>query len=263
MKTLSIAMAFAVSVVGATMTTAETAEQKGLRIAQAVSDGERGYQDHSVDGEMILRSKAGRTSKRVFGSRSVDMGANKGTRTLLIFEKPGDIRNTALLTHTHVNKRDDQWLYLPAVSKTRRISSSGRSGSFVGSEFAYEDMADFEVSKYTYRWIKDERCPTSGQCHVVDRFPKQSSGYSSQRIWVDTRNKRIQAVQYFDRRKAHLKTLIITGYRQYSGKFWRASKMKMDNHLTGKSTTLTWKNHQFNRGANVNDFTVNALKRLK
>lgn len=242
---------------------AETAAEKGRRIAQAVSDGERGFSDHSVSGQMILKSKNGRSSTRDFRSRTVDMGTKKGTRTLLVFDSPGDIRNTALLTHTHDSKRDDQWLYLPAVSKTRRISSSGRSGSFVGSEFAYEDMADFEVNKYTYEWIKDAACPTSGTCHVVDRFPKQSSGYSSQRIWVSTKDNRIQAVQYFDRRKAHLKTLTITGYKKYNGKYWRASKMTMVNHLTGKSTTLTWKNHKFNVGANPNEFTVNALKRLK
>lgn len=242
---------------------AEGRAEKGRRIAQMVSDGERGFSDHSVNGEMTLISASGRTSTRAFRSRTIDLGKNKGTRSLLVFDSPGDIRNTALLTHTHSRKPDDQWLYLPAVSKTRRISSSGRSGSFVGSEFAYEDMTDFEVDKFTYNWVQDTACPTSGSCHVIDRFPKESSGYTYQRIYVSTGNNRIQAVQYFDRRKAHLKTLTITGYKKYSGKYWRASKMVMVNHLTGKSTTLKWNKHVFNTGANPNMFTVNALKRLR
>ena len=234
----------------ATSVHAETSQQKGLRIAQAVSDGEKGFKDHRATGKMVLRTKSGRESVRRFDYRSIGNRGKAGSRSLIIFKSPGDIRNTTLLTHTHTTKKDDQWLYLPAVSKVRRISSSGKSGSFVGSEFAYEDMADLEVEKYSYNWIKDEACPTKGKCHVIERYPRQSSGYSYQRVWVDVKNSRIQTVQYFDRRKAHLKTMYVGGYKKHVGKYWRARSYNMKNHLTGKSTVLTWSGHKFDTGIN-------------
>lgn len=241
---------------------AETAQQKGLRIATAASDRNDGYRDITSTGEMILRTASGQSAKRAFDSSWITISGAE-TRSLLVFRWPGDIRNTSLLTHTFKGRRDDQWLFLPAMERVRRISGSGRSGSFVGSEFAFEDMVDQEVDKFKHTWIADERCPGSGQCHVIDRVPTTSSGYSRQRIWLDTAELRLQRVMYFDRRGAHLKTLTISGYRKYKGRFWRASRMDMINHLTGATTRLTWNGYKFDQGLSPNTFTVNALRRIK
>lgn len=241
---------------------AETAEERGLRIATEASSRSRGYEDIAVTGEMILKTSSGQTAERRFDANWVAIGEGV-SRSLLIFRWPGDIRNTALLTHVYKGKNDDQWLYLPAMERVRRISGSGRSGSFVGSEFAFEDMADQEVDKFRHIWVADQACPGGGTCHVIDRVPTTRSGYSRQRIWLDTSELRLQRVQFFDRRGAHLKTLVISGYRKYNNRFWRASRMDMVNHLTGASTRLNWKNWQFNRGLNPNAFTVNALRRIR
>ena len=133
----------------------------------------------------------------------------------------------------------------------------------MGSEFAFEDMADQEVDKYKHTWVADQGCPSGGTCHVIDRVPTAKSGYSRQRIWLDTAELRLQQVQYFDRRGAHLKTLVISGYRQYKGRFWRAARMDMVNHLTGANTRLTWKGYNFNQGLKRNAFTENALRRIR
>jgi outer membrane lipoprotein-sorting protein len=210
---------------------------------------------------MVLIAKGGLTSTRKFDAQWVEVSG--GARSLLVFRWPGDIRNTALLTHSFDGKRDDQWLYLPALSKVRRISSSGRSGSFVGSEFAFEDMVDQETATFDHTWVRDERCPTSGTCHVIDRRPRTKSGYSLQRVWFDTGHLRIQQVAYFNRSGAQVKTLIISGYKLYQGRFWRAAKMEMRNHQTGKATVLTWSGFKFNSGVNPNALTPNALKRIR
>ncbi|MGI3163236.1 outer membrane lipoprotein-sorting protein [Pseudooceanicola sp. 200-1SW] len=239
---------------------AETSQEKGRRIAEMVGV-EPGFRDQAVTGEMILTTQGGQSSTRRFEARSVETGPEEA-RSILVFQWPGDIRDTALLTHSHGGGRDDdQWLFLPAVSKVRRISSSGRSGSFVGSEFAYEDMVDQDVEKYTYNFVGTGPCPGGGTCNIVDRFPGGRSAYSYQRVWIDSRRNLIQKVEYYDRRKAHLKTMIATGYRQYQGRYWRAQKMTMTNHLTGKGTTLTWEGFRFNQGLNPNDLSVNALRR--
>lgn len=241
---------------------AETAAQKGLRIATSASEKARSYNDLAVIGEMVLKNKGNTTSTRRFDARWVEVERGE-TRSVLIFEWPGDIANTALLTHSYDNKKDDQWLFLPAISKVRRISSSGRSGSFVGSEFAYEDMVDQDVTKYSHKWIKREKCPGQGACDVIDRVPVDTSGYSRQRVWFDIQSHRLQKVQYFDRRGALQKTLTISNYKLYEQRFWRAELMDMQNHITGKSTKLRWTNYKFNNGINPATFTVNALKRLK
>ena len=82
-------------------------------------------------------------------------------------------------------------------------------------------------------------------------------------MWFDTSNLTIRQVQYYDRRGAHVKTLSISGYRQYQGRFWRASRMVMQNHLTGKATTLTWSGYRFNSGVNPNALSPNALSRIR
>ena len=209
---------------------------------------------------MILSSPGGQTSIRRFDTKSVEM-PNKGARFLLVFHWPGDIRNTALLTHTYKQRTDDQWLYLPALGKVRRITTSGRAGSFVGSEFAYEDIVDQEVERFDHVWIIDQPCPTSGQCHVIDRRPRTTSGYTRQRVWLDMKNLLPQKIDYFDRAGAHLKTLKTTGYKLYAGRYWRPTKLDMRNHLTGKSTVLMWSGYKFDMGYDPNAFTVTALRR--
>ncbi|MFK7835031.1 MAG: outer membrane lipoprotein-sorting protein [Sulfitobacter sp.] len=241
---------------------AETAQERGLRLASEASSRNGGYDDIQVTGEMILKTASGQTAERRFDSNWVSTGTGQ-SRSIMVFRWPGDIRNTALLTHVFKGKKDDQWLFLPAMQRVRRISGSGRSGSFVGSEFAFEDMADQEVDKFRHQWIADQRCPQGGTCHVIDRKPASASGYSRQRIWLDSKELRLMQVQYFDRRGSHLKTLVFSGYRKYAGKFWRASRMDMVNHLTGASTRLNWKGYKFNKGLNPNKFTVNALRRLR
>lgn len=258
-RTLLTASAATLATAG--LARAQSAQEKGERIAREAAARAEGYGDLSASGEMILRS-GGQTSTRRFNVQWVETSPS-ASRSLLVFEWPGDIRNTALLTHSYEGRNDDQWLWLPSLSKVRRISSSGRSGSFVGSEFAYEDMTDQEIGKFTHTWVQDGPGPGGIPCHIVDRRPKTSSGYSLQRVWFDQQHLRVQQVQYFDRRGAHLKTLLIGGYRLYNGRFWRAGRMDMQNHLTGKATTLTWSNYRFNTGVNPNALTPNGLKRIQ
>lgn len=259
-----IAVLFAACACLALPALAETAAEKGERIARASSEGESGFSDFTVEGEMILFSARGATSTRRFGMRTVENPTDDGSRSLLIFEWPGDIRNTALLTHSFDRAADDQWLYLPAVGKVRRISGSGRAGSFVGSEFAYEDMLDQNVDEFTHEWLRAEACPANPlTCDVIDRRARGSSSYSLQRLWIDQRDRRVRAVQYFDRRGAHLKTLAMAEYRRHENRYWRPGLMVMTNHLTGKKTELRWSGHRFNQGANATDFTPNALRNIR
>ncbi|OVE74362.1 outer membrane lipoprotein-sorting protein, partial [bacterium B13(2017)] len=174
------------------------------------------------------------------------------------------VKGTAFLTFTHKAKDDDQWLYLPALKRVKRISSSNKSGSFMGSEFAYEDFASQEIEKYTYKWIRDEVFEGK-ECFVIEYYPvdKKNSGYTRQITWVDKSEYRVWKVEYFDRKNSHLKTLRINGYQKYLDKFWRANEMNMVNHQNGKSTQLVFSNYKFQTGLKDKDFTKNSLKRIR
>jgi outer membrane lipoprotein-sorting protein len=160
-----------------------------------------------------------------------------------------------LLTHGATGRNDDQWIYLPAARRVKRISSSARSGSFVGSEFAYEDMVDQALEDYSYRWISDEGC-----CHIVEAFPKFPSGYEKQVISFDAGSGLPVQIEYYPKRGSKQKVLSISGYRNYGG-VWRPAQMRMKNLLNGRSTDLAWSNYRFNIGLPGGDFTTRALER--
>ena len=131
---------------------AESPEEKGLAIAIESDKRDLGYGDFEADGEMVLKDKGGRESRRVFRNMTFERADNGlGDLGVIVFEKPRDIRGTALLTHAQIEPSDDdQWLYLPSVKRVKRISSSNRTGKFVSSEFSYEDLGSQEVNDYTY-----------------------------------------------------------------------------------------------------------------
>ena len=239
---------------------AQSAEQKGEEIVNRAQAQGAGWRDSSSSGQMILYTQGGAQSERRFNAKGLEGSGNNPSASLLVFEWPGDVRDTALLTYSYENKADDQWLYLPSVGRVKRISSSARSGSFMGSEFAYEDMTDQGPDDFNHKWVEDSGCPVGGgTCHVIDRTPKKNSGYALQRIWMNASNLYVVQVQYFDRAGKHVKTLQSSGHKKY-GRYWRASKMRMVNHLTGKSTDLLWSNFKFGNGFSANDFNVQALK---
>ncbi|MEM7743399.1 MAG: outer membrane lipoprotein-sorting protein [Pseudomonadota bacterium] len=246
---------------------AETPEEKGLAIAVEADRRDLGFGDFTADGEMVLRDKGGRESRRVFQNLTFERAEpSVGDLGIIVFSKPRDIRGTGLLTHANIEPSDDdQWLYLPAVKRVKRISSSNRTGKFVGSEFSYEDLGSQEVDDYTYKWVRDEPCPTDASlmCYVVESFPKNpKSGYSRRIGWTDHDEYRLQHTEFYNRRGDLEKTLTFTGYEQFLGQYWRAAKMAMVNKQTGKETDLLWTNYKFRTGLGAGDFDQNRLKAM-
>jgi len=241
---------------------AESPKEKGLRIAQEAQARDTGFGNYTADQTMILRNKRGQESDRHLRI-SVLENETGGDMSLIVFDRPRDVKGTAMLTHSHKVDDDDQWLYLPALKRVKRISSSNKAGSFMGSEFAYEDMTSQELEKYTYRWLRDEPCGEL-TCWVSERTPiGKNSGYKRQISWIDQQEYRIWKVEYYDRKDAHLKTLSVPSHQQYLAKYWRADEMLMVNHLTGKSTRLIWSNYEFGADLDENDFTKISLKRTR
>ena len=241
---------------------AQDVAERGLEIAVEADRRDTGFHDSTASMRMILRNKQGDESTREIRVRTLEQD-NDGDRSLTTFDEPADVKGTNFLSFTHKTGPDDQWLYLPALKRVKRISSRNKSGPFMGSEFAYEDIASQEVEKYTYKYLRDEPCGEL-TCFVVERYPVDKySGYSRQVAWIDTQEYRPQKIVFYDRKNAALKTLTYSGYRQYLDKYWRADEMFMQNHQTGKSTRLIWSDYRFQTGLTERDFDRNSLKRAR
>lgn len=241
---------------------AETPEEKGRAIALETDKRDQGWGDSDVRLTMTLKNAHGDTSVRDLRLRSLEMNEpGLGDRSVTVFFKPRDIEGTAFLSHTKILDPDDQWIFLPALKIVKRISSRNKSGPFVGSEFAYEDLVSQEVERYTYKWLRDEACGEL-TCHVTERIPVyEHSGYTKQVVWTDTTDYQPRKVEFHDRKGALLKTLLFKDYRQYLGQYWRSHTFDMVNAQTGKSTVLSFSDYVFKVGLTEKDFRKNRLKR--
>ena len=239
---------------------AQTAEDKGLEIARAADAYDQGFGDFTANMIMTLTNKTGATSTREIRIQALEVDGD-GDKSLSIFDEPADVKGTKILTWSHGLEPDDQWLYLPALKRVKRISSRNKSGPFMGSEFAFEDLGSQEVEKYSYRYLRDEPCG-DWTCHVIERYPAyEHSGYTRQVVWLDNEAYRVVRVEYYDRKQALLKTLTASGFAQYLGRHWRPARMEMVNHQTGKSTLLEWQDYRFQTGLTEGDFRSQSLKR--
>ncbi len=231
--------------------------QNGLEIAKAADVADTGFGSSTVQLKMTLKNKNGQTSEREMSTKTLELKTD-GDKSLITFNTPKDVKGTATLTFTHKIGSDDQWLYLPSIKRVKRISSNNKSGPFMGSEFAYEDLSSQEVEKYTYKFVKAQ-----GDILIVDQDPVDpKSGYTRRVVsYNKEKGYRIEKVEFYDRKNALLKTLMYSGYKQYKGKYWRASTMVMNNHQSNKETTLQFSGYNFNSELSEEDFSQNALKR--
>ena len=255
MKNLSLAFAI-LFVIGIQ---AQTPEERGLEIAKAAEQADLGFGSSSVNLEMTLKNKNGQTSERSLTTRTLELNED-GDKSLIVFNSPKDVKGTSTLTFTHKIGPDDQWLFLPSIKRVKRISSNNKSGPFVGSEFAYEDLSSQEVEKYTYKFLEEK-----GDILVVEQDPVDlKSGYTRRVVSYNKANGyRIEKVDFYDRKNSLLKTLTYSGYQLYKNKYWRAATFHMVNHQSNKETVLKFSEYNFDIELTDEDFTQNALKRSK
>lgn len=236
-------------------------EEQGLEIAREADRRDQGWMNFSADLIMILKNREGETSIRRIRSRNLEV-AGEGDRSLMIFDQPADVKGTKFLSLSHKTGDDDQWLYLPALKRVKRISAANKGGSFMGSEFSYEDMSAPELEKFTYRYLRDEKYK-GRPSFVIERYPvDEHSLYSRQVVWMDQQYYIPWKIEYINRRDEHLKTLYYKKYKRYLKQYWRPGEMRMINHRNGKVTVLVWKNYQFRvPEINSNDFSPQSLVR--
>ena len=246
----------------APVTIAQTDEEKGLEIATERKQRDTGWGDSRADMSMILRNARGQETVRKMRSRSLEV-ADDGDKGLTIFDQPRDVKGTAFLSFSHTIEPDDQWMYLPALKRVKRIASRNKSGPFMGSEFAFEDMTSFELEKYAFKYLGDDEYEGMDM-YLVEQTPVDKySGYSRMVVWVDQEEYRAFKIEYYDRKGSLLKTLTMYEYEMYLDQYWRPMRAEMINEQTGKSTELVTHSLEFRTGLTDKDFNQNTLKRAR
>jgi hypothetical protein len=238
---------------------AGTPEQKGQAIVEELGRRNTGWHDFAGEVEMDLEDAAGGKARRDFTVKVLEKpSAADGDRSLIVFSSPADLKGTAVLSHAHGGGEDEQWLFLPSSRRTKRISTGNRSGSFVGSEFSFEDLTASDPRKYAWRYVAKETC--DGQpCLVLVATPKEaSSAYSRRVVRVDAAQLRVVSVELYDRKGDKLKTLTYRDYQQLDG-YWRARAWSMKNAQSGKGTTLRFVKMKLRSGYGNSDFAPEKL----
>ena len=238
----------------------------GQEIAQKVHDRDDG--DNSTSKmKMTLIDKSGK--KRVRDLKTFTKEKGEDTLKLMFFLTPADVKNTAFLTYDYEdsNKDDDQWLYLPELQKVKRIASSDKSSSFMGSDFTYSDMTSRNVEDYTYKVMKE---PTikghkTWQMLVTPKSEKtvEETGYTKSIVFVRQDNfVIIQALNYIKAGKK-LKYMMVKDLEQIDG-IWTIKEMQMVTKKGKKTlhkTVFKFSDINYNQDLDESLFTTRTLER--
>ena len=236
------------------------AEQRGLDIALETERRDRGFENYKVIGQMTMKSPSGDTAKRQFTMYTLEI-QDDGDKRLVRFVEPRDLAGMVSLTYSHGLAPDDQWLYLPALRRTKRLAARDKTGSFAGSEFAFEDIGTWEVKKYHYEYLQDENLDGHATFKVENTPAYPYSGYHRVIEWVDQEIHQPRRLLYHDVADRPLKELRFYKYRQFLGRYWRPMKTVMTNLQTGAQSTIEWSEYQFQTSLQENRFNANALRR--
>ena len=238
----------------------------GEEIAQKVHDRDDG--DNSTSKmKMILTDKNGKQRVRDLRTFSKDKGEDR--LKVMFFLSPADVKNTAFLTYDYEDskKDDDQWLYLPELQKVKRIASSDKSSSFMGSDFTYSDMTSRNVEDYTYKIMKEKKVGghMTWQMLVTPKSQETvaETGYTKSIVFVRQDNFVIvQALNYIKAGKK-LKYMMVKDLKLIDG-IWTATEMQMITKKGKKTlhkTTFKFSDIKYNQDLQESFFTTRTIER--
>jgi len=258
---------FSILISGTIMFPEKVFALNGREIMEKVNARDTG--DRSItEMEMILIDKKG--NKRVRKLKTFGLEKGKDSLSLMFFLSPADVRNTGFLTfdYDESGKDDDQWLFLPALRKTKRIAAGDKSGSFMGSDLNYSDMTSPDLNLYEYTLMKETE--VKGQkVWQIKAVPKtkaeaEKSGYSKSVVFIRQDNYvMIRGVRWVHKKKRN-KYLDVRKLEKIDG-IWVSTEL----HVTTKSgkktlhkTILKQKNVHFNQDeVNEDLFSIRRLEK--
>ena len=215
---------------------------------------------------MILIDKHGKQRQRTMVSFSKDVGED--VYKSIFFLEPADVKNTAFLSYDYDgDKDDDQWLYLPALRKTKRIASQDKTSSFMGSDFSYADMTDRELDDYTYPLLKEQDV-RGHPCWLIEAVPKNENivekfGYTKAVLFVRQDNHVVVRSVGWLSDGGKLKYMDMTSLELIDN-VWTPLEVSMttkQGKTTLHKTILRYRNVKYNQELHEDDFTVRRIER--
>jgi len=231
----------------------------GQQIVENVYNRQTGN-DQQADLTMSLINSRGDERVRTIKQFTKDFSAME--KKIMFFKTPADVRNTSFMNWSYddENKADDQWIYLPALKKIKRISSDSKSDYFMGSDFTYDDLGDRHPSQDTHKLIGEEMI-NGENCYVVESIPKDEDYmYSKTMTWI-IKDKWIGLKKdFYDEDKDLLKTLTVKKFEKISG-YWTILSTEMHNVQKNHTTRMQLDNVKIDTGIADNQFTERMMRR--
>ncbi|MGI2026989.1 outer membrane lipoprotein-sorting protein [Endozoicomonas acroporae] len=239
----------------------------------AVDDGQQATSDLT----MILTDRRGKQRTRETKSYRkyfpASEAAGQEKRTVFFYQSPKNVKGTGFLTYDYpqAHRDDDQWLYLPALRKVRRISASDRGDYFMGTDFSYEDVklaGRVDEQDFTFTTSGRENITVDGEAisaWVVEGTPRSPEiakelGYGKTRYLVHPGNWIIVKTDYWDEKGKHLKTYVAEDIRQIDG-IWTRHQQTVTNHKTGHVSRFLFNNVNYQVQLDDALFTRRILKK--
>lgn len=206
---------------------------------------------------MTLTNKSGEQRVRKLQQYIKSYGGDE--KKVMFFLAPADVRGTSFMNWSYADGRDDdQWIYLPALKRTKRISSDGKSDSFMGSDFTYDDLGDRHPSEDSHKLLREETI-NGRECYVVESTPKDEDyAYSKTLSWIIKENLMGAKREFYDEDRKLLKTLSVKQFDKIDG-FWVILETEMKNIQKNHKTEMIFENIQFNQGIPDSKFTERGM----
>jgi len=213
---------------------------------------------------MKLVDRGGGVKQRTL-ARYLLRGRDDRDKILVRFLAPRDVEGTAVLTWEGRDGQDEQWLYLPALKRTKRIGASDKKNKFMGTEFTSDDLRPEAVALHRYTLAAEETL--DGQpCWVIEAVPAterlaEEAAYGKRRLWVRKDSFAIVKREFYDRRGALEKVQLDRGLAPVTGTIWRPAEVEMANRQNGNRTILVIESRRVDAGLPENFFTEAELMR--
>ena len=214
----------------------------------------------STRSKMVLTAKNGAVTERVMDqySKKDPKGNN---RAVIVFQDPASVKGTRFLTIENTGKDNDQWIYLPSLKKVRRIAASEGSGSFMGTDFSYDDIssADRDADLDNHKLLREEKFQNK-DCYVIESIPKDNTyQYSKMIQWVDKESFVTYRIELYDKKGTQVKLLEILELKEVQGRL-AATVTRMTTLAAGTSTSLNVGTLKYDDPIPEGVFTTNYLE---
>jgi len=247
--TLTITFLLATSVLAQNIT--------GLKVMENVYNRPTGK---DMQGDLTMTLVNSRDDQRIREIRQFTKDFSDMEKKIMFFVSPADVRDTSFMnwSYNKEGKDDDQWIYLPALKRVKRISSGSKSDYFMGSDFTYDDLGDRHPNEDTHKLLKDEKV-NGEDCYVVESMPKEKGYmYSKTITWV-TKDKWIGLKRdFYDEKGRLLKTLNIKKINKING-YWVILQTEMHNVQKDHTTRMEMKNVIMDGGIPDDQFTERMM----